>query len=78
MINSLNPAVKIGGAKYIYAVADIVGILIAGGVHVGLSHYFPDSESLSEESILAADFLGGKIEGYASRTGSEDGDKEKA
>lgn len=77
MINSLNPEVPIGGAKYIYAVADILGIVVAAVVHVGLSRMFPDHNSLIEEAVSAVDFLGGRIEGYASRTGSIEAEKEK-
>lgn len=76
MIHSLNPAVPIGGAKYIYAVADIFGIILAGTAHVLLSKLFPDHRSIIEEAVLAVDVLGGGVEGYASRPGSES-DKEK-
>ncbi|GAA5952121.1 hypothetical protein JCM10213_006491 [Rhodosporidiobolus nylandii] len=73
MINALNSDVDIGNAKYIYCIADIVGILIAGGVHVGLSKLFPDHRTLIEEAVLSDDVLAGRVPGYekSSRNGAD-------
>lgn len=67
MIRALNSRVDIGGAKCsylpsffavrlmaradVYAIASIFGILVAGGVHVLLSTYFPDHDSLVRPSL---------------------------
>ncbi|GAA5847046.1 hypothetical protein JCM9279_002667 [Rhodotorula babjevae] len=64
MINALNSSIEIGNAKYIYCMADIFGILVAGGVHVGLSKLFPDRDSLITEAVLAEDVLEGRVPGY--------------
>ncbi|GAA5892391.1 hypothetical protein JCM6882_003658 [Rhodosporidiobolus microsporus] len=64
MVNALNSSIDIGGAKYIYALADVYGILIAGTVHVTLSKLFPDRESLIAEAVYADDVLAGLVPGY--------------
>ncbi|KAK4705501.1 hypothetical protein P7C70_g702, partial [Phenoliferia sp. Uapishka_3] len=64
MINALNSSIDIGGAKYIYCIADIFGIIVAGGVHVLLSKMFPDRDSLIEHQILAVDVLEGRVPEY--------------
>jgi NCS1 family nucleobase:cation symporter-1 len=64
MIASLNSDIDIGGAKYIFALADVYGILIAGAVHVGLSKLFPDRDSLIAEAVYSDDVLAGLVPGY--------------
>lgn len=39
-------------------------MIVAAGVHVGLSKVFPDHQSLISESVLAADVLEGRVPGY--------------
>ncbi|GAA6038262.1 hypothetical protein JCM8097_003910 [Rhodosporidiobolus ruineniae] len=64
MINALNSSVDIGNAKYIYCLADVYGILLAGGTHVLLSKLFPDRRSLIAECIYSDDVLAGRVPGY--------------
>ncbi|GAA6053603.1 hypothetical protein JCM3770_001548 [Rhodotorula araucariae] len=64
MINALNSSIDIGNAKYIYCVADIFAIVVAGGVHLGLSRLFPDRDSLIAEAVLAEDVFEGRVPGY--------------
>ncbi|TNY20408.1 permease for cytosine/purines, uracil, thiamine, allantoin-domain-containing protein, partial [Rhodotorula diobovata] len=64
MIHALNSDIEIGNAKYIYCMADIFAILVAGSVHVGVSRLFPDRASLIAEAVLAEDVLEGRVPGY--------------
>ncbi|GAA5853777.1 hypothetical protein JCM8547_007445 [Rhodosporidiobolus lusitaniae] len=64
MINALNSSINIGNAKYIYAIADIFGMVVAAGVHIGLSKLFPDRDSLIAEAVLSDDVLAGRVPGY--------------
>ncbi|GAA6025654.1 hypothetical protein JCM10207_008927 [Rhodosporidiobolus poonsookiae] len=64
MINALNSSIDIGNAKYVYAIADIFGIIVAGSVHVGLSKLFPHRETLIAEAVYAEDVLAGRVPGY--------------
>lgn len=64
MAHALNENVDIGGAKYIFCVADIFGMTVAAGVHVGLSKLFPDRDSIVAEAVLAQDVLEGRAPGY--------------
>lgn len=64
MIHALNGNVVVGKAKYIYAVADLLGMTVAAGVHIGLSKLFPDHRSLIAEQVLAVDVLEGLVPGY--------------
>ena len=65
MIRSLNNDIDIGGARYVYCVATIFGLVVGGGMHWLLSTLFPDHESLVAEQILAQDVLDGKVEAWA-------------
>ncbi|EXJ94875.1 hypothetical protein A1O1_03274 [Capronia coronata CBS 617.96] len=53
MVNAINPAVKIGGAKYVYAIADIFGMTVGASVHVALSKMFPDKRSVIDYNLTA-------------------------
>ncbi|GAA5973229.1 hypothetical protein JCM11641_006334 [Rhodosporidiobolus odoratus] len=64
MAAALDSSVKIGGAKYIYCMADIFGMIVAAGVHVGLSKLFPDHTTLISEAVLADDVLAGRVPGF--------------
>lgn len=57
MINAINPAISIGGAKYIYVVADIFGMVVGAGVHVSLSWLFPDEASVIDYHLSAEEAL---------------------
>ncbi|ORY88385.1 putative allantoate transporter [Leucosporidium creatinivorum] len=64
MINALNSSIDIGGAKYIYCMADVFGMIVAASVHIGLSKFFPDHNSLVADAVLADDVLAGRVPGY--------------
>ncbi|GAA5985078.1 hypothetical protein JCM10908_002515 [Rhodotorula pacifica] len=64
MIHALNSDIDIGNAKYIFCVANIFGMVVAVGTHVGISKLFPDRTSLISEAILAQDVLDGLVPGY--------------
>ncbi|KAJ5462817.1 hypothetical protein N7475_007761 [Penicillium sp. IBT 31633x] len=53
LIDTNNAAIEIDDVKYIFAVADILGILVAGGVHISLSYLFRDEASVIEYYISA-------------------------
>jgi len=57
MINAINPAINIGGAKYIYAIADIFGMVVGASVHVMLSYMFPDATSEIDYNLSAEEAL---------------------
>lgn len=65
MIHSLNNDIDIGGARYVYCIATIFGLVVGGGMHWLLSTLFPDHDSIIAEQILAQDVLDGKVEAYA-------------
>ncbi|GAA5821801.1 hypothetical protein JCM11251_001031 [Rhodosporidiobolus azoricus] len=73
MVNALNSDINIGGAKYIYALADVYGILIAGSVHVALSKLFPNHDSLIAEAVYSDDVLAGLVPGYEKFAQSKQG-----
>ncbi|GAA5972576.1 hypothetical protein JCM11641_001905 [Rhodosporidiobolus odoratus] len=64
MIKALNSDVDIGNAKYIYCMADIFGMIVAAGTHIGLSKLFPDRTTLISEAVLADDVFAGRVPGY--------------
>lgn len=64
MINALNPSINIGGARYIYCVADIFGMVVAATTLILLSKFFPDHDSIISEAILADDVLAGRVPGF--------------
>jgi NCS1 family nucleobase:cation symporter-1 len=64
MAHALNSSINIGGAKYIYCVADIFGMVVAASTLAFLSKLFPDHTSLISEPILADDVWAGKVPGY--------------
>ncbi|KAL1305774.1 hypothetical protein AAFC00_003941 [Neodothiora populina] len=57
MINAIQPKIAIGGAKYVYCVADIFGMVVAATVHVGLSRLFPDAPSVIDYHLSAEDAI---------------------
>ncbi|GAA5936318.1 uncharacterized protein JCM15063_002779 [Sporobolomyces koalae] len=65
MINSLNPSVDIGNAKYIYCMACIIGVILSMSTHVLFSKLFPDHDSLIAEAVNAHDVLDGLVPAYA-------------
>ncbi|GAA5958523.1 hypothetical protein JCM8115_002492 [Rhodotorula mucilaginosa] len=64
MVHALNSSIDIGNAKYIFCVANIFGMVVAVGAHVGISKLFPDRASLISEAIFAQDVLEGRVPGY--------------
>ncbi|GAA6010248.1 hypothetical protein JCM11491_005409 [Sporobolomyces phaffii] len=65
MVHSLNNAIDIGGAKYIYCMACVIGSFLAITTHVTVSKLFPDHDSLIAEAVYAADVLDGLVPAYA-------------
>ena len=57
MIASINSNIDIGGARYVYYVADIFGIVVGGGVHVALHYISPDARSNIDYSLSADDVI---------------------
>lgn len=72
---SLSPSLDIGGAKYIFMIGDVWGMVVGGLVHVGLSKAFPDVRSLSPANVYAQDVIDG--ERLETRSETEEGEEEK-
>lgn len=51
MVNSINPSIGIGNARYPYMVSNLVGDAIACVLYIALNKFFPASESLVDEAV---------------------------